>query len=295
MTQSTYRETVSQSEKVLRDILLRQRGMLTEQQVDAFAAEIAVSPLDALQRLVSLACTLATPPISNFYVGAVAEAQCGQGEINYFFGANVEFESQALSLVVHAEQSAIHNAWLGGAEKIRRLAISDAPCGYCRQFINELKDAAQIDILLPGRHVSFDTLLPSAFGPLDLNNSTQLLGSEPVKLITSDDVDETLKQHAENAYVPYTGNCSAVMLITRDGERFYGRYAENAAYSPSLSPLQGAISQLHLAGYGFDEDTVSEVHLLELEGKGNQRKVAEAVLASYDFSPAFYHHLAKPA
>lgn len=54
-------------------------------------------------------------------------------------------------------------------EKIVKIAITHAPCGHCRQFMNELRDAKEIQILLPGMAaMRLEELLPKAFGPLDL-------------------------------------------------------------------------------------------------------------------------------
>ena len=98
---------------------------------------------------------------------------------------------------------------------------------------------------------------------------------------------------AINAYVPYTGNFSAVKLTTFDEGDFYGSYAENAAYSPSLSPLQSALSQFYLAGLTFDDKTVKSITLLETQGAENQYEVAKSVLASFANPPAFEHCVAK--
>jgi len=125
----------------------------------------------------------ARPPTSNFHVGAACLTTRG----NIFFGVNVEVEKCALNRSVHAEQCMIMNAkfHLDGAswtknngrvgtgndekEKITKIAITHAPCGHCRQFMNELRDAKDIQILLPGMEATrLEELLPKAFGPLDL-------------------------------------------------------------------------------------------------------------------------------
>ena len=87
-----------------------------------------------------------------------------------------EFQNAALSFTVHAEQSATNNAWLNGESGIQALAISAAPCGYCRQFLYELITASQLNILLPHSNTvllpysltPLTTFLPDAFGPGDL-------------------------------------------------------------------------------------------------------------------------------
>ncbi|XQF94493.1 hypothetical protein ACOBV9_19985 (plasmid) [Pseudoalteromonas espejiana] len=50
-------------------------------------------------------------------------------------------------------------------------------------------------------------------------------------------------------------------MSTFDDGDFYGSYAENAAYSPSLSPLQSALSQLFFSGLSFNGNTVKAITL----------------------------------
>src|ERR1051326_1452329 len=58
--------------------------------------------------------------------------------ISNFFGANFEFPGEALSFCVHAEQAAVVQAMAGGETGIDAIAVSAAPCGYCRQVLYEL-------------------------------------------------------------------------------------------------------------------------------------------------------------
>jgi len=52
---------------------------------------------------------------------------------------------------IHAENSAIHNAYLHGAKYLTRIAINYAPCGFCRQFMNELpfKYSRNLNVAFP--------------------------------------------------------------------------------------------------------------------------------------------------
>src|SRR5436305_3485667 len=107
---------------------------------------------------------LAVPPISNFYVGVVALGTSG----NIYYGANYEFPGEALSFTVHAEQAAVVNAMAHGETGLQTIAVSAAPCGYCRQFLNELTTASTLQILMPDREpMLLSSLLPAAFGPTD--------------------------------------------------------------------------------------------------------------------------------
>jgi cytidine deaminase len=270
----------------LRSQLKSQRGILNSNNIKQLCTQLNVSDDALLQGLVPLASEYAVAPVSDFHVGAIVKALDEKGEVNFYFGANVEFDHQALSLVVHAEQSAINNAWLNGAKKIVKIAISDAPCGYCRQFMNELADAKEFDILLPSQQFKLAELLPHSFGPTDLGNEFSLFNPKPQQAKFSvDGIDETLARFALNAYVPYSQNFSAVKISTLGDGDFYGSYAENAAYSPSLSPLQSALSQFFLAGLSFNETTVKGITLLETAGRENQSQVAQAVLASFTHLP----------
>lgn len=285
LTNSHIALSVAQTQD-LRAQLKTQRGILTTENINQLCAQFSVSDDTLLQGLVPLASEFSVAPVSHFHVGAIVKALDEQGNINFYFGANVEFDHQALSLVVHAEQSAINNAWLNGAKKIVKIAISDAPCGYCRQFMNELADAKEFDILLPENHFKLADLLPHSFGPTDLGNEFSLFNPKPHhKKFANTELDEKLAAIALSAYVPYSKNFSAVKISTFDEGDFYGSYAENAAYSPSLSPLQSALSQLFLAGLSFNGNTVKSITLLETQGHENQAGVARAVLASFDKIP----------
>ena len=265
-----------------------QRGKLTTQDIENLCSEYSLTQEQLLKACLPIASLFAVAPISDFLVGAIVVGLDSNQQASFYFGANVEFERQPLSLVVHAEQSAINNAWLNGAKSITKIAISDAPCGYCRQFMNELADADTFDILLPSEEFKLTELLPAAFGPKDLGNQYSLFNPNPasVRLIASPEVCPLLVGQAEQAYVPYTQNYSAVKITTFKQGNFYGRYAENAAYSPSLAPLQSAISQLHLAGLRMDTETIQKIELVQTIGAENQQQVSEAVLASYTNLPA---------
>ncbi|MBH0073435.1 cytidine deaminase [Pseudoalteromonas sp. NZS127] len=268
--------------QALRSQLKTQHGILNANNINQLCAQLNVTNDALLQGLVPLASEFAVAPVSNFHVGAIVKALDESGEVNFYFGANAEFNRQALSLVVHAEQSAINNAWLNGAKKILKIAISDAPCGYCRQFMNELADAREFDILLPEQQFKLADLLPHSFGPTDLGNQYSLFNPAPqARSFNNTEVEQQLAAYALAAYVPYSQNYSAVKITTFNNGDFYGSYAENAAYSPSLSPLQSALSQLFLAGLSFDQHTVKGITLLETAGHENQAGVAQAVLASF--------------
>lgn len=201
---------------------------------------------DDVIALLPKAAALARPPISNFKVGAIARGASGK----LYYGTNVEFAGEALSFTVHAEQSAVVNAWMNGETGIDLVATSAAPCGYCRQFLNELATAGDLTVVMPGESRKLAELLPSSFGPRDLGITGGLLQRDDhgLTLDEQDDLAQAALAAANLSYAPYSKSYAGVALRTRDGALVNGAYAENAAFNPSLSPLQAALSQLNLQG-----------------------------------------------
>ena len=155
---------------------------------------------------------------------------------------------------VHAEQTAAINAWRHEEVSLTHLAITAAPCGLCRQFLYELNGADQLKILTPGqRPLALPTLLPAAFGPQDLDIKAGLMAaadelSISLKADSKDDVVAATLAAAKRSYAPYSHDYAAVSLVTADGTVFTGRYAENAAFNPSVPPLASALALLRLGG-----------------------------------------------
>lgn len=228
------------------------------------AAERAL-PLEQLAlELLPWAQSYARPQISNFPVGAVALALSGA----LYAGANLEFLGQSLSLSVHAEQAAVYNAWVHGEAGVTLVASTAAPCGFCRQFLNELPNASELSVRVPGREpATLGELLPAAFGPGDLGVSSRLMeGSfRSVVAVSPDDGENPViaaaLAAARGAYAPYSGTYAGVGLRIADGTIVEGRYAENAAFNPSLSPMQGAMIVLALGGRF--EAVIEEAALVE--------------------------------
>jgi len=230
-------------------------------------------------RLLPEAAAFAKPPISNFRVGAVARGTSGK----LYLGTNIEFANEALSFTVHAEQSAVLNAWMSGEHGIDLVATSAAPCGYCRQFLNELTTAAELRVLMPGESRPLAELLPSSFGPRDLGIEGGLLQAENHELaIDENDTLATAALGAANmSYAPYSKSYAGVAIRTRTGTVVTGAYAENAAFNPSLSPLQAALSQLNLQGGTWTE--IAEVVLVAADGLHDH--ATRVVLAAVSDAP----------
>ncbi len=108
---------------------------------------------------------------SDFPVGAAVLSE--EGEI--FAGCNVENASYGLTIC--AERNAVFQMIAKGRRKVLAVAIftptdkPSAPCGACRQVINEFGPRAEIISVCDGRKVlrsRLDKLLPHAFGPDNL-------------------------------------------------------------------------------------------------------------------------------
>lgn len=147
-------------------------AVLTADDVNA-VCEASQLDADALAfALLPLAAACAQAPISNFQVGAIAQGLSG----NFYFGANMEFSAVQLQQTVHAEQSAVSHAWMRNERGLRAVTVNYTPCGHCRQFMNELRNAASLRIQLPGRQpATLSHYLPDSFGPVDLQIDTLLM------------------------------------------------------------------------------------------------------------------------
>jgi cytidine deaminase len=229
------------------------RGYLTPQQVQELMQSYNMDLYELMNYLVPYATEYATPPISNFRVGAVAHGISGA----IYFGANIEFYNEALSFTVHAEQASIAHAISYGETGIDCLAISAAPCGYCRQFLYEITNCPStpdIAILINKAEFQLSALLPQAFGPQDLNVSTRLMlpQNNNLQLLppTSDQFVAQALAAANTSYSPYTSDYSGVCVVTTNGS-YSGAYAENAAYNPSMSPLEAAVVLLIMSGDSY--------------------------------------------
>ena len=230
--------------------------------------------------LLPLARMYSHPPISNYLVGTVARGLSGA----LYLGANLEISGHALNFSVHGEQSAISNAYMHNDAGVAAIAVTAAPCGHCRQFMNELSPEADIRILVEGNPaVKLSSLLPMAFGPKDLGFKDGAFPLKQVELIlrekSSDELTVAALEAARKSYAPYTKAYSGVAIDAGPGRIYKGSYIENAAFNPSLSPLQTALAALIVAGDNYS--AISRVALVELEGAAiSQKSVAEAALST---------------
>ncbi|WP_108650900.1 cytidine deaminase [Dongshaea marina] len=227
--------------------------------------------------LLPLAAAFAVVPISNFQVGAIARGKTG----SLYLGANFEFSGNGLFHSIHAEQSAISNAWSHNETGLRDVTVTATPCGHCRQFMNELTTAQTMEILLPDDQSKLQAFLPHSFGPADLGMTDGLMTpmNHHLAIDSEDPLAKAALEEANRSYAPYTKGFAAIALEFADGSVYCGRYAENAAFNPSLPPMQMAcnLANLHHA----DLSTIKRALLVENErGMISQQDSAQSALSA---------------
>jgi cytidine deaminase len=215
---------------------------------------------ELLQMLIPIAQSYARPPISNYKVGIAALGKSG----NIYLGVNLEFVGIPLNEAIHGEQFAITNARSHGETEIIAIALSAAPCGHCRQFLNEMAGSENLQILIPfSDSLLLSSLLPNSFGPKDLELEGNLMTILKNDFSLLNDFPLVVKaaEAAFVSYAPYTEAKSGVAIQVKDGKVYTGSYLENVAFNPSISPLQAALVLLVADKREYNE--ISEVVLVE--------------------------------
>src|SRR5581483_10504858 len=121
----------------------------------------------------------------------------------------------------------------------------------------------------------------SSFGPKDLGIAGGMFSSAPfpLRIDARDDLTRAAAQAAARAYAPYSKSPSGCAIATKGARIFAGSYLENAAFNPSLSPLQSALVNLLLAG--ADLASIERVVLVEKKNAAiSQRAATEAALTA---------------
>ena len=154
-------------------------------------------------------------------------------------------------------------------------------CGHCRQFMNELYQADDLKIHLPhSQNNPLPQYLPDSFGPKDLGVDLLLLNKEEqgFTLTTEDEVANKAILGANRAHSPYSKSPHGVGILFKNGEMICGRYAENAAFNPSLPAMQTAINFAYLNQ--LDVSKIERVVFAEKPLRLSHRKMAEQLLKS---------------
>lgn len=254
------------------------QAQFSAEQIQTWCEQFQLSPVDLALTCLPIAACYATPPVSNFYVGAVA---IGKSE-KFYFGANIEFAQDAIQQSVHAEQSAISHALVAGEEGITDMVVNYTPCGHCRQFMNELNTAHTLKIHLPhSQNNLLHSYLPDSFGPKDLNISNVLFDKQHLQFSSHNDpLVQAAITAASRSYAPYSQAVSGVALQV--GEHIItGQYAENAAFNPSFLPLQSALNYRRMQG--LEEIAISRIVLAEKQAILSHRAITED-LAKHTFN-----------
>lgn len=230
--------------------------------------------------LIPLAQSYSLAPISNFHVGVVVRGASGC----LYTGANIEIPGQCLGFAVHAEQSALSNAYMHQEDSVPTLAVGGAPCGHCRQFMEEMSPDGEMLILIPNAaSVKLSVLLPSAFSPAALGMKHGAFPIQESGLVLANTPSDPLAvaalDAARKSYAPYSKSQSGVAIRTAKDRIYRGSYIENVAFNPSLSPLQIALAQMIAGGDAYS--AISAVTLVEVPGSQiSQRPVSEIVLGA---------------
>ena len=238
---------------------------ISASQAEELARELGISVPQLMMELIPVARSYNEyTPISNYKVGSCAMGKSG----DLYLGMNLEFSRQCLGQTIHSEQFATNNALTHGEQGLVALAVSAEPCGHCRQFLNEIQGGSGIVIFLPDKPtVTLADLLPSDFGPSQLGVTAGLMAShcEPVNMEkVKGELVELALVAANNSYCPYSNTPTGVAIRLASGQTFQGWYAENAAFNPSVPPLQMAIIAA-IAG-GEKPENIVELAMVE---KGN--------------------------
>ena len=220
--------------------------LISELKDPDFSGQInSVTPARA-KDLLELATCFSVAPISGFYVGAIAVGKSGK----LYLGANMEFQGVPLSASLHAEQSAILNAWMHEEREIVTLHVSETPCGHCRQFMRELSNSSALKIHCKGQTFQIEDLLPGAFGE-NRKKGHGLLDSTATYFDHDKTKSTTQAQLAINAaqrsYAPYSQSPEGFVAQCLDGHFFSGRTAESIAFNPSVSGVVVALNQRNLS------------------------------------------------
>jgi len=246
MADKTLTSTASTFATAPADVRNTLNTQLNEDDFDGCIDEYSEDPISVAKSLLPFATTFSVAPLSNFNVGAIAIGASGR----LFFGANMEFIGVPISTSLHAEQSALLNAWIHGEKAIKALVISEAPCGHCRQFLFELSNASSINVHFGTYTKLLTELLPLNFG-FERSSGNDLLDSQTTPLEAVEENLSKLKGEAAMAarlsYAPYTLSNEGFALESTDGRIHTGRVAESAAFNPSVPAIVSALNQKNLS------------------------------------------------
>ncbi len=240
-----------------------------------------LDPTTAAPLLLRAAAAQAQVPVSGFRVGAFAVGHSGR----LYPGANMEFPGVPLSSSLHAEQSAVINAWMHGESGLSAIHVSEQPCGHCLQFMQELDNAEELTLFVNNASYRLRDFLTQPFVLPDIRGKG-LFGRSAHPLVDLRPNEDTTAQRAINAaslsYCPYSSSHEGCILETISGETFVGRSVESAAYNPSVPAIIVAMNQRNWSPKRHEAITRA-VHA----------KLATAVNHSVPLSQAILHSISR--
>lgn len=275
----------------------KQSGRLDSRQIDELCHILELSPDGLLKALMPLVATMSTCPVSGFSVGAIVEGYRENQQGPFYFGANLEVPGQPLKMTIHAEQSAIANAWHQGEKRLRRLYVNEAPCGHCRQFMNELNEVDKMKFVIQQigkdkqKVYEMSDLLPDSFGPADLEQADRLLSANTETLVSpliNDDLVNAATTASGNSYAPYSKCLSGIALKLENGDMIMGQYAENAAFNPGLTAMEAALVNLRLNHLGKPESRIIDAVMVEKASITSHKASAQSILSAYGAELRYY-------
>ena len=244
----------------LKELLPANPFVIRAEKVEEILRVSGMEMEELLSQLMPIARSFARTPISGYNVGEAALGKSG----NIYLGINLEFAGLPLNAAVHGEQFLVVNARSHGEREIVMISLPAAPCGHCRQFLNEMDEGESLQILTPNNPPeTLAFFLPNAFGPKDLGLKAGLLdqSSECPSFAQESPLTRKALEAAFFSYAPYSRSKSGVAVETMEGKIYTGSYLENAAFNPSLSPLQAALVALVMDLRAYEE--IREVILVE--------------------------------
>lgn len=255
--QKSLRGTV---EQMIAEIIKPNPFVISAEKVATILQASGLTLDEFLGKLITIAQPLAHPEISNYQVAVAALAKSGA----VYVGVNLEFLGAPLHQTVHAEQFLIANARLHRETELVTMALSAAPCGHCRQFMQEMGGVSSLSLMirdLPAQ--KFSDFLPQPFSPQDLGLEGNLMTPQDTGYCFTREYSlySQAFQAAVNSYAPYSRAKAGLAIQVSDGQIYAGSYLENVGFNPSLSPLQGALVALVADGRDYSE--IREVLLVE--------------------------------
>ena len=286
--------------------LPEQGGKLDQAACQKLMEGLSVSIAQLMVKLLPLAAVFANVPLSGFSVGAVTqtESRSQPSQKELYLGANLEFENLSLNATIHAEQSAMMNAWHQDGGRLLAVATSETPCGHCRQFLHEFCGGKDMSIIQPGKQAdqcrieSLSELLPQPFTPTDLEKPITLMApkqsvrSLKLKNESGDSLVVAALAAANAAYAPYTGNLAGCALQTQSKQIISGRSMESVAFNPSVSPLHAVMIRLNLGALKASP-AVERVVLVERRTKIRQKETVQLLMQAIMPDITLEYHLAQ--